>query len=133
MVETHDESLQEPSFDAVPYPLGCVAKDGLEEQCKAHPLVVGVVLFGLSVVVRHAWMSHFRADLTEESVGHGERRRDPAVSVNWPNGQIFHYAMNRIADELIRRYDERTRQKKHGGEQVVQSENSVIRDNFLPL
>lgn len=141
VVQPHDQSLHQATFAVFPHKLGEVAGKPLEEENKAHPLVVGVVLLrGLAarllklVFVGHTRMSYFRADLLAKGVGQGECRRDPAKGVNrvvWH--PITHNAHDRFAHVLAGGDDDRAGKQQHCSEHIMKPEDGPIDDYFVPF
>jgi hypothetical protein len=107
----------------------------LEEEDKAHPLIVGVVLLSVVVaeVVGDTRGRNVRADLPLEGVGHGEGAGDPAVRVDDMGGQSTDDALDRVANELVGGDDEGTGEQQHRGEKVVQTEDGIVGGDLLPL
>lgn len=71
--------------------------------------------------------------LSIERIRHGEGGRDPAISVDDMRRQPTDDALDRSPDILRRCDDERTSQKQHGGEDVVQPEEHIVRVDVLDL
>lgn len=64
----------------LPYPMGYVEQNALEEEHEGHPLIVRVVPL-LAVIAAQARMRHVSAHRFRVVLGQRERVRDPAVRV----------------------------------------------------
>lgn len=101
----------------------------LEKQAETHPLVV-LVHFAIVVLplgITDARVRHLGADLLQEQALERVRRMDPAICVEDVLWNVFGvHTVDRIADILARRDDQRERHQHHDSDRVVQPEHGRI-------
>lgn len=134
-VETHDEGAHETALEGVPDEFRGVARQGLEEEDEAHPLVVRVVFvrFEVAVIVVDAGMGYFEPDLAAEGIRHGEGAGYPAEGVDDMGGETADDTLDGVPHELCRCDDETAGHQQRCGEQVVHPEQDAVRLDVLPF
>jgi len=132
-LQAHDQRGHQRAFLHVPHPFGEVAQHGLEEQSKAHPLVVRIIFGRFAVFGPNAWVRGAHALFPLERVRHGESGRDPAVRVYRPGGQPVNDALDRIAHVLSGRHHYGAREQHDRSKRDVHPENRAIDGHWLPL
>ena len=79
-------------------------------------------------------MRHIHANFSLVSIRHSEGRCDPTVGVgDVPGDGLVAHALDRVAEELVGRYDDGEGEEHEGGEHVVEPENGIVRRYLLTL
>lgn len=120
-VQIEHEHFDAAALPRLPHVPGQVEEHGLEEEHEAHPLVVLVVLdFVLTVHVGpDAGLDHVLADAAVDVVGQRKRRVDPTVRVHDVERHIVDDAIDRVADVLTGRDQQREGDQDDDGSLVV--------------
>jgi len=127
-VEVEHQHFDAAAFPCLPHVPGQVEEHGLEKEHEAHPLVVLVILdLVLAVHVgRDPGLDDVLADAAGDPVRYGERRVYPAVRVHYVERHVVDDAVDRVADVLSGRHQQRERHQDDDGCLVVQTENVVV-------
>jgi len=100
-IKPADDGVHKTMFPSFPEPFWEVAHEGLEEQDKANPLVVGIMLLArfIVIVVCNTRMSH-GSGWSLESIRHSESGHNPTLRVDNMGWHSIHNTSNRLTHKL---------------------------------
>lgn len=126
-IEVQHQHLDPAAFPRFPQVARNVEKDRLEEEGEADPLIVLVILdFVLALDVRGNPRLYQVLTNDPGSIRDREGRVDPAVGVHYVQRYIVDDAVDRVADVLPGRHQQREDDQSDHGGLVVQPEHIVI-------
>ena len=126
-VHLHHQHLALAALPDLPQVARHEEQDRLEEEHKAHPLVVLVILDLVAVLDGvDARVRHRLALRLGQRARHGERRVDPAVGVHYIARNAIDDAVDRVADVLPRGDQQRADDQQDHRRLVVQAEDVVV-------
>lgn len=132
-VEVEHQHPDTSALPSLPDVSGNVEEHRLEEQDKAHPLVVLVMLDVVLAfhIGRHAGLSHVLADTTVRVIGNSERRVNPAVRIHDVGRDAADVTVDGIAEVLSGRDHYRERYQDDHGDLVMHAKHVIVNANVL--